>query len=114
LEKYAILQHYLLFENCNDEKYTNNYKIGLFDITLDSVVPVEDKKGIYAIKGKNLTENCVIVINGKVYDLTYVDAENAVLEGYDGDFKQTDIVTLRVIGEKGGGTFAESAACKFN
>jgi hypothetical protein len=114
LEKYAILQHYLLFEDCNNKKYTNEYKIGLFDITIDDITPVTGKTNEYLIKGQNLTENCVIVINGKVYDLVYEDAENAILKGHDGDLNETDIITLRVIGEKGGGTFYESAAYKFS
>ncbi|MBE7064843.1 MAG: LTA synthase family protein [Ruminococcaceae bacterium] len=114
LEKYAILQHYLLFEECNHDKYTNEYKIGLNEIKIDSITPSGSGTDEYLIKGQNLTENCVIVINGKVYDLTYTDAENAILKGYSDGFSEMDIITLRVIGEKGGGTFYESAAYRFN
>lgn len=115
LEKYAILQHYMLFEDCNNEKYINEgYKIGLYDITLDNISPKEGQQNEYVIKGTGITENCVIVINGKVYDLVYVDSETAYLKGYEAGFTSSDIITIRVIGEKGGTVLAESEMYNFN
>lgn len=113
LEKYAILQHYLLFDNCNSEEYINEYRIGLTDITLDSITPSEDKNDEYVITGTGLTENCALVINGKVYDISYIDATKAILKGYEDGFEETDNIRLRVIGEKGGETFCESNVYDF-
>lgn len=113
LKSMECLQYFMVYEECNAEKFTNDYKIGLYDITLDSITPQEGTVDSYTITGTNLTENCALVVNGKVYDMKYVDSTTAILKGYEDGFDADDTIILRVIGEKGGETFAESKPYKF-
>lgn len=108
LKSMECLQYYMVYEECNAEKFTNEYRIGLYDVTLDSITPQDGTPDTYTITGTNITENCALVVNGKVYDINYVNSTTAILKGFEDGFEATDNIILRVIGEKGGETFAES------
>ena len=109
-ESREIVDYYLLIDSANKPEYRNDmYKIGLYPLSLSSVEPVtsEDGTPLYLIHGNEITENAVITVNGHVYDLEFIDEHTAYFD-YSSGLDDGDLLSLRIIGERGGTVLCES------
>lgn len=63
---------------------------------------------VYKVKAAGLTEDTVVTVNGKMYNLNLENDYEAVFETGWTAIKQGDVITLRIVGERLGTVFAES------
>lgn len=108
-----IVDYYVLIDSANQEAFRNDaYRIGLYPLTLASVQSDESEDGAegrYRIYANELTENAVITVNGHVYDLEFVDEHTAYFD-YRAGLEDGDLLSLRIIGERGGSVLCESVS----
>lgn len=105
-----IVDYYILVDNANRPEYRNDtYKIGLYPLTLSSVSLMAEESGVtrYLIHGNELTENTVLIVNGHVYDLEFVDKYTAYFD-CGSRLENGDLLSVRVIGERSGTVLCES------
>ena len=55
-----------------------------------------------------MTDDAYLCVNGRVYDLVYIDPHTMKYTDPKRALKSSDTVTLRIIGEKYGGVLKES------
>ncbi len=109
-----VVDYHILTVEANKPEYKNeSYKIGLYPLSLSAVKP-DENTGRYIIHGNEITENTVMVINGHVYDLTFEDANTAYLDLGNKKLENSDVVYLRIVGERNGAVFCESVRYKYN
>lgn len=68
-------------------------KLGLYDVTLDSIRLVSDTDYTYYIQGTNFTPSCQIKLNGEWYDTVYISPTTLVITGTElDDFDRLSVV----------------------
>lgn len=104
-----IVGYDLTFE---DTGYENeDYRIGFSDPELSDVreiEPLSAKNNVYTIYGSGLTDNAVITVNGKMFDIEFEDEHKATFNMGRKTLAQGDVLTIRIIGERKGTVFCES------
>ncbi|MCR5055361.1 MAG: LTA synthase family protein [Clostridia bacterium] len=63
---------------------------------------------VYRVKAEGVTDNTVITINGKVYNLVRRSSDEALFYTGGTPLKEGDVLTLRIIGERVGFAYLES------
>jgi hypothetical protein len=112
-----IVDYYCLITNSNLEEYKNDsYKVGLYPLSISKVVKDKDfeQSGRYVLYGSGITDNTVIVVNGRLYDLTYVDSNTAYFDCGTKILSEGDELTLRILGERNGAVLKESKKMTYN
>ena len=68
-------------------------KMGLFDVTLDRIVPGPDTEHVYYLHGKNYTPSSQVKLNGDWYDTVYVNPSTLIISGTElDDFDRLSVV----------------------
>lgn len=67
-------------------------RMGLYDITLDSVTKISDYGSTYYIQGSNYTPSTEVKINGEWYETTYINPTTLLVNGYE--FQPLDRITV--------------------
>ena len=102
------VQYYKLFEEPSESVMENSgYTIGLMELSIGSIEK-DDATGDYIIHGTGMTENTHLCVDGKVYDLKYVDERTMRFVSPKRQLSPPDAVSLRIIGEKYGSVMKES------
>lgn len=112
-----IVDYYCLITNSNLEEYQNDsYKVGLYPLSISKVVKDKDfeQSRRYVLYGSGITDNTVIVVNGRLYDLTYVDSNTAYFDCGTKILSEGDELTLRILGERNGAVLKESKKMTYN
>lgn len=113
----AMVDYYSLITNSNLEEYKNtSYKVGLYPLSISKIVKDEafEQNGRYVLYGSGITDNTVIVVNGKLYDLVYVDANTAYFDCGTRILENNDELSLRILGERNGAILKESKKITYN
>ena len=71
-------------------------------------IEYDEETNEYTIHGEGLTDDTYLCVNGRVYDLTYIDPNTAKYTSPKRKLSEEDTLTLRIIGEKYGGVLKES------
>ncbi len=111
-EKYAEdfekVQYYKLFEEPLEKGFVNeNYTLGLTELKITGIA-YDAALNEYTITGEGMTDDAYLCVNGRVYDLVYIDPHTMKYTDPKRALKSSDTVTLRIIGEKYGGVLKES------
>ena len=112
-----MVDYYSLITNSNLEEYKNtSYKVGLYPLSISKIVKDEafEQNGRYVLYGSGITDNTVIVVNGKLYDLVYVDANTAYFDCGTRILENNDELSLRILGERNGAILKESKKITYN
>lgn len=110
-EDLEIIQYYKLFEEYkNGDKYLENdsYEIGAVHLSIADIKPEENVENAYIITGTGLTDNVYLKVNGKLYNMEYIDSNHMLLENYKKEFKTSDEICVVIVGERDGNQFRES------
>lgn len=68
-------------------------KMGLYDVTLDSLQPVSDVDYTYYIRGTNFTPSSQVKLNGEWYDTVYISPTTLMITGTQlNDFDRLSVV----------------------
>jgi hypothetical protein len=109
-EYFEQIQYYKMFDEPKTASFENpDYSLGLTDLAIYEI-EFDEAANEYVIHGAGLTDNTYLCVNGKVYNMQYVDSHTMRLPSMKKRIAEGDTVTLRIIGEKYGGILKESAA----
>ena len=68
-------------------------KMGLFDVTLDRIVPGPESEHVYYLHGSNYTPSSQVKLNGDWYDTVYVNPSTLIISGTElDDFDRLSVV----------------------
>ena len=68
-------------------------RLGLYDITLDSMELVSETDHTYYIRGTNFTPSCEVQINKEWYDTVYINENKLMITGMElNDFDRISVV----------------------
>ena len=78
-------------------------------MTIDSISVSDEKENTYLIKGTGFTKDTYFCVDNKtVYNIEFIDENNAILHHFDEKIDVGDKISLRIIGEKLGNVLKES------
>ena len=110
--EFSSIQYYKMYDEADDVDFSNDkYEIGLTPLTITEITLADDavEENKYFIKGTGFTKDTYFCINNKtVYNIEFVDENNAILHEFDEDLEVGDKISLRIIGEKLGNVLKES------
>ena len=106
--EFSSIQYYKMYDEADDVDFSNeDYEIGITPLTISEIT--HSNKNTYLIKGTGFTKDTYFCINNKtVYNIEFVDENNAILRNFDEDLEVGDKISLRIIGEKLGNILKES------
>ena len=109
-EALEMVQYYKMFEEDEEKDFSNpDYRMGVVPLKFTDLIR-DEETGYYTVKGTCITEDTYLCVNGRVYDLDYIDPNTAILDDFSRRLGPDDVLTLRIIGTKYGGVLAESDA----
>ena len=104
------VQYYKMYEEPETAAFDDSeFTLGLFDLAIYDI-EYDSENDEYIIHGSGLTDNTYLCINGKTYDMQFVDPHTMKWTSPKREITEEDTVTLRIIGEKYGGMLKESKA----
>lgn len=108
--EFSSIQYYKMYDELDDVDFKNdNYEIGLTPLTIDSISVSDEKENTYLIKGTGFTKDTYFCVDNKtVYNIEFIDENNAILHHFDEKIDVGDKISLRIIGEKLGNVLKES------
>ena len=107
-EYFEKIQYYKLFEEPETVTYSNeNFTLGLTDLRITEIT-YDAELNEYTIRGEGMTDDAYLCVNGRIYDLVYVDPHTVKYTQPKRKLSEEDTITLRIIGEKYGEVLKES------
>ena len=101
-------QYYKLFEETQEVEYTNpGFTYGLVEPKITDII-YDEELNEYTVKGQGMTDDTYLCVNGRIYNMIYVDAGTMKYTSPKRLLTPEDTVTLRIIGEKYGAVLRES------
>ena len=101
-------QYYKLFEETQEVEYTNpGFTYGLVEPKITDII-YDEELNEYTVKGQGMTDDTYLCVNGRIYNMIYVDSGTMKYTSPKRLLTPEDTVTLRIIGEKYGAVLRES------
>ncbi len=114
-QEFSSIQYYKMYDEKDEKDLSNDdYKIGLYDLTVTSIEPNEDiGENSYIVHGSGFSLDTYFCINGRLVYPTELIDDTAVSVQIE-EPEEDDTFTLRIIGEKLGGVLRESETYKWS